>query len=150
MCNAWVSWNGELAVMHAHQPLGPPRQRGARHACEHHRVQHLYPCMYIHCCLAHWGICWFPQVMHAAVRFTCGVTRCLRRPQGHFIHSIIYIYITLLPMFTATPVMAIPVADSGCELTRLKREKASNRSLLTHKTKTSATVRRECSQLDPA
>ena len=25
-----------MAVMHAHHPLRPPRQRGAGHACEHH------------------------------------------------------------------------------------------------------------------
>ena len=23
-CNAWVSWNSDLAVMHAHQPLDMP------------------------------------------------------------------------------------------------------------------------------
>lgn len=39
--NGWVSWNIDLAVIHAHQPLGPPRQRDAGHACEHHCVQHL-------------------------------------------------------------------------------------------------------------
>jgi len=25
--------------------------------------------VYMHCCLAQWGIYWFPQVMHLAVRF---------------------------------------------------------------------------------
>lgn len=29
--------------MHAQQPLGPPRQRGAGHVCERHCAQHLHP-----------------------------------------------------------------------------------------------------------
>ena len=32
-CNAWVSWNGDLAVMIAHEPLGPPRQPAGRQTC---------------------------------------------------------------------------------------------------------------------
>ena len=72
-CNAWVSWSSDLAVMHAHQPR-PPRQRGVRHACEHHCAQHLRPCIYMHCCLAQWGIYWFSRVMHAAVRYPAYAT----------------------------------------------------------------------------
>ena len=64
----WVSWSSDLAVMHAHQTLGPPRQGGAGHACEHHCAQHLHPCMYIRCSRAQRGIHWLPRVMHAAVR----------------------------------------------------------------------------------
>ena len=61
-CNAWVSWNGDLAVMHAHQPLGPPHQRNAGHACEHCAQR-----LYIYCCLAQRGIYWFPLVRHIHV-----------------------------------------------------------------------------------
>ena len=52
----------------------PPRKRGARHACEHYCAQLLHPYMYIHCCLAQWGIYWFSRVMHAAVRFPAYAT----------------------------------------------------------------------------
>ena len=37
-------------------------------------AQHAHPCMYIHCCLAQWGIYWFSRVMHAAVRFSTYAT----------------------------------------------------------------------------
>ena len=36
--------------------------------------------MYIHCCLAQWGIYWFSRVMHAAVRFPTYATYLVPGP----------------------------------------------------------------------
>ena len=67
-CNAWVSWSSDLADMHAHQPLGP-RASGVPDMSASITVHSICTRVYIHCCLAQWGIYWFSRVMHAAVRF---------------------------------------------------------------------------------
>ena len=49
--NSGVAWSSDLVIIRAH---GPPRPRGAGHACEYHPAQHRH--MYIICCLAQSGI----------------------------------------------------------------------------------------------